>query len=100
MEALFILLFALLISVPLMIWRAFVITVLWGWFVVPQFGLQPLGMVSAIGLTAVVRVFTSHLNNTESDKDKQNESIAGAIANSILVPALALLTGWIVLQFR
>jgi hypothetical protein len=100
MENLLLLFFTLLISVPLMLWRAFVITVLWGWFIVPQFAISQLGMINAIGLSLVVSLLTARLSKVDSDDDERNKTLAGQIAVGIVAPAMALLYGWIVVQFR
>ena len=44
----------LLVAVPITIWRGYVLSVLWAWFIVPLFGLPALSIPLAIGLMVIV----------------------------------------------
>lgn len=72
-------------------WRGFVLSVLWGWFMVPTFSLPALKVAPAIGLALVVSYLT-HQYSKKGDED----GIGRAVAHAALVPAFALLTGWVV----
>lgn len=76
--------------------KGFVLSRLWGYFVVPL-GVPEIGIAHAFGLALVVSMFTP----TPSGKDKDSEEGMGervirAIFMSFGVPALILLIGWIV----
>lgn len=78
----------------LSIWRGFVATKLWLWFVVPHFGLAPMPIHIAIGLSLLVGLYSASRNN-----DKDEESYR-SLAYSLLFPAMSLLFGWIVLSLN
>jgi hypothetical protein len=100
MEALFIFVGAVGCAIGLIIfgtlWRGFVASKLWLWFVVPQFGLAPLPIAIAIGLSTLVALFTP---SRPSDPDK-SEQLGKQVAHVFMLPALVLLVGWVVLQFK
>jgi hypothetical protein len=81
---------AIIIVIPL---RGFVVSVLWGWFVVPL-GVVALNIPAAIGLAMLVRMVTSpHPDYDEvSDAERENRVLKG-IGNSIGGPLLALIVG-------
>ena len=70
----------------------FAFSVLWGWFVVPL-GVAALGVAHAIGLGMVVR-FLTHQDTASNEGDFSTK-----ITAAFLRPILALVFGYIVLQF-
>jgi len=81
------------------IWKGYVLTVLWGWFVVPTFGLPALALAPAIGLAMVVSFLTyQHTASQEPDPDVSTR-MAKAIAHTLVMPALVLGIGWVVARF-
>lgn len=76
------------------IWRGFVLSLLWAWFIVPLFGLPALSIPYAIGLSIVVG-FLSH----QAGKVDDDQNWGSAVTVAALYPALALLAGWIVTKF-
>lgn len=79
------------------IWWAYVVAILWNWFVVPL-GLQAISTAHAYGLTLVVSaVMSTRGLNLDGSKDK--ESNFQPIVFAILAPAMLLLFGWITLGF-
>ena len=90
-----------LLSIPLLvlssIWRGYVLTILWTWFIVPVFHLPVLGIVVAIGVSMVVGFLTYQTppynsGDVRTDADK----FSSAIASALVHPAAYLLIGWIV----
>jgi hypothetical protein len=77
------------------IWRGFVLSILWGWFMVPLFGLPALNIPFAIGIALVVG-FLTHQSSNENEKTDWGNSITMAV----MYPALILLVGWVVTFFR
>lgn len=78
------------------VWRGFVLTKLWAWFVVP-FGPEPIGIAHAIGLSLAVVVFA---NTTKPEDDKPfKEQVVGAIAKATVTPAFVWLMAAIVHAF-
>lgn len=93
-----------LLSIPVLvlssIWRGFVLTILWAWFIVPVFHLPVLGIVVAIGVSMVVSFLTYQTppvnpGDVRTDIDKFSSAISAALAT----PAVYLLIGWIVHLF-
>jgi hypothetical protein len=46
--------------------RGFVLTILWGWFAVPVFGLPALSIAAAIGLTVLLSYLLNHTKESVS----------------------------------
>jgi hypothetical protein len=67
--------------------RGFCLSVLWGWLIVPVFGLPALGIAPAIGLTVFLNYLLNH---------KKEESSLGDV---LLGPMLALGVGWVIHLF-
>jgi len=88
----------ILCTIATTIWRGFVITHLWAWFVVSTFGLAPLTIVQAIGLSLIVAFLTFQYIH-DSDKENFAEKLVGAMVFSFIWPAMCLLIGYIVQLF-
>jgi hypothetical protein len=78
------------------IWRGYVLSVLWAWFMVPAFGLPALSVALAIGLSLIVGLVTHQRTGREIEKPF---SLGVTVALATLAPALCLLAGWIAHQF-
>jgi hypothetical protein len=84
---------ALLLALPFgIVWQGFITVVLWGWFVVPLFGLPQLGIAYAVGLRALIGSFTIR-------QPSDSEGVAAVIVKSILYPAAILAIGWVASLF-
>jgi hypothetical protein len=70
--------------------RGWALSTLWAWFAVPIFGLPPLGIAQAIGISLTLGMITHQYVPTK-EKDT-----AGPILFSLLMPLLAVGIGWIV----
>ena len=89
----------LLISLPFSaLWSGYVLSVLWGWFIVPTFEARPLAVLPAIGLALVVGYLTKQEQQTEDTRDK-DDKIISALVHMFLSPLIALLFGWILHSF-
>lgn len=69
--------------------RSFIITKLWGWYLVPHFGVDQLPIVIAFGISLLVG-YLSPIIHCE-DKRKTSEKIAAAV----VIPLFVLLAGWV-----
>jgi hypothetical protein len=95
--------------------RAFALTLLWTWFVVPTFGAEPLSLPVAAGLiTLTYLVFTpkrdpGNLRALRQGKEKDDEEDKGSLRESmqeigyalmreLMTPTLAIAVGWIFKQ--
>lgn len=78
------------------IWEGYALTILWGWFIVPAFGLPQLSIPFAMGVALVVGLMTTtRLGNEATDPDKGY----APFVTMLLRPAMVLLIGWIVTKF-
>lgn len=84
-------------AIPLTAWYAYVLTVIWGWFVVPLFGLPALDIWAAIGLSLVINYMwkTTPENNDEND-DESMDRLIKVLGYCLVRPLIALGIGWIV----
>lgn len=77
------------------IFGGWVLTVLWGWFVVLTFGLPSLSIPIAIGINLVAVVLTI---NAQPHKDKDKalfDSLAESLCFVVVYRTLFLISGWI-----
>lgn len=77
------------------IWSGYVLSILWGWFIVTSLGCPPLSVPSAIGIACVVGYLT-HPKPPDTPEGKFAEGLTEAIVYALLNPAFALFFGWIV----
>ena len=81
------------------LWRGYVLTVLWGWFVVPTFGLAALALVPAIGVSLIVSFMTHQVDQSKEQEGSPSGRTARSVAQALLTPALALGIGAVVSHF-
>lgn len=80
------------------IWSGYATSVLWGWFIVPVFGLDPLSIPAAIGISMVVSFLAKDVPDHEEGKpfaDVMAEAVGVAIAR----PLFTLISGFVVSLF-
>jgi hypothetical protein len=79
--------------------NGYVLSMLWGWFIVTTFHLQPLTIVESIGLAMVVGFLTSRpVYKTEEDKRTTTQKVSDFIT-ALLSPFLVLFIGWLIYTF-
>lgn len=94
------LLFFFASTIPIALWRAYVIARLWAWFVVPL-GLPAIGVVPAYGLTLVAGVLGGGIYRAATSKAVEDDSDAiGRIFGTAVLTGAALLFGWVAYQCR
>ena len=76
-------------------WSGFILSILWGWFIVPIFGLPTLSVTAAIGVALTFGYFIRGLATAHVDKEKTGELIISAFTTSLIF----LFIGWIVKSF-
>ena len=85
----------LVISLPFgAVWSGYVLSILWGWFIVPTFEAPTLTVVPAIGLAMVVGYLTKQETAAKDERDAA-ERIAGALSSMFVYPLFALIFGWV-----
>lgn len=80
------------------IWNGYALSVLWEWFVVHQFKVEPISIPVAIGLSMIVSYLTYQFD-AKNENGNSTEEFIKSIAIGVLKPAFALLFGWIVTLF-
>lgn len=74
-------LFGVGVSIPLTIFRGYVIVTMWNWFVVPQFSSAPhISIAGAIGLSLLVSIFHPSSEKEEKHSDNGLENMFIALA--------------------
>lgn len=81
------------------IWRGYVFSKLWLWFIVSTFGAAPLGIAQSIGIGYVVGFLTKEPKPKKEDARPFWEVFKEALLMAVFYPAFALLFGWIIKQF-
>lgn len=96
-EPLLVLALAVLLFIGNSIVNGIVVACLWGWFVTPATGLQPIGIAEAIGLAAMMDWMTKELaTRVDINKDaKKNVTMWTPLVQA----GSMLLFGWIVHLF-
>lgn len=74
------------------LWEAYVLTILWGWFVTPTFGLAVPSLLMMAGLALVVGQLTTQYVPSKKDDHWMWASI-------FIKPTFVLLMGWVVKQY-
>lgn len=77
--------------------RGWVLTFLWGWFVVP-FGVPQIGIAWSIGLAGLVGMMMPNNMARPGEKVERSEALAKFVevyALLVTMPLTALLCGWI-----
>ena len=92
-----ILLFLPLVIVVGAISGGWALSTLWGWFIVPVFGLPSISIVQAIGISLLVGSFKG--SSQSSRKDKTTSESLGEITVALLMPPFSVFLGWIVTLF-
>jgi len=72
---------------------------LWGWFVIPVFGLPSLSIVQAIGVALVVSFLTKHTDTSVQQKRSTGEAIGFLVGSSFFLPVITVAIGYVVHQF-
>lgn len=83
----------LIIMAASALWRGYVLSVVWGWFMVERFGLPPLSVAQAIGVALVGAAITHHYTPTVEGKGGE------ALADVVLAPLTILAIGWVARSF-
>ena len=78
------------------IFNGYVMTILWGWFVVEKFSLPTLNIPEALGILLIAKFSTIVVNLADMDVDDREVKSATL---QWLLPLMALLMGWIYTLF-
>jgi hypothetical protein len=92
------LVFASTLCVSAIVWRGYVLSLLWLWFLVPTFGLAALSIPAALGVSLVVSMLTHRTDQSPTQRDRSSSLwflFVHAFAAVMLTPAVGLLLGLI-----
>jgi len=82
------------------LFNGWVLSILWGWFMVPTFGLPTLSMPQAMGIALVVSYLTYHYNGVPAqEKEKTKAEKIISVSMPILRPLFTLGFGWVIHQY-
>lgn len=87
---------ALLLVPVIALYAGWVISILWGWFVVPL-GVPSVGAVHAYGLALVVAMFTAKCPTKKDDREDLDVGVL--IFTPVLLYTILLVFGWIAQYF-
>ena len=76
-------------------WSGYTLSVLWGWFMVPAFGLPALSVAQAYGLALVVRVAKGFDTKTDKNPDGFGAAMGKSFVLAPFACGLFLLFGWV-----
>lgn len=79
------------------IWNGYVLSILWGWFIVSALKVQPISIALAIGIAMTVKFMTYQYNG--NDENGSMKSAMKATVFAIAYPLLALVAGYVVHSF-
>lgn len=78
----------------------YVLSVMWGWFIVPVFDAPPLSVPVAIGVALVIGYLTDHTRTIAKEKNKGiEEAVEELVVWSIIQPLAYLVLGYIIHLF-
>lgn len=97
MKAILLILGAVVGLALLGIWWGYAIHVLWAWFVVPM-GVSSISIAQAYGLSVLVSLFMN-TRGLDVGKEKTSDEWVVSVTIGVLMPAVALLFGWIAVGF-
>lgn len=86
----------ILISPLAAMWKGYVLSILWAWFVVTTFHAPPLTIPAAIGVSYVVTLLVFYRHRTPKNQAPELDQFVESLVGAFLVPALSLGFGWIV----
>lgn len=64
--------------------RGFVISIGWGWFVVPL-GVAPIGFAHALGISVFAATMTHQIDTNKPEKDGLQMTVEGLVTNLFLL---------------
>lgn len=90
----------LISSIPLALWRAYVIARLWAWYMVPL-GVPAVGVVQAYGVSLVIGIVTGAAYRDATKREAEDDAaIVKRIVGVAVMSGFALLFGWAFYQFK
>ncbi len=79
-------------SIPLLLWKGYVLSVLWSWFLVDLVTVVEITMFQASGIILATKIMTTDFSVLSKDEIKYGMAIAVSIGG----PAVFLFFGWLI----
>ena len=79
--------------------NGWVLTKMWGWFIVPTFDVPMLGIVPAIGLSIIASYFTTDTSKSDSESDKYENELLKLLLDETFYPLVYLIISWVLSWF-
>lgn len=98
METLLILFITVVMTAALTTWEGFVLSKMWGWFLVPTFGLPAITIPVAIGI-CLIAAFLTHQQNFKVKSGDDLKDAFNAWGYGFVVSLMIFFIGWIVKAF-
>jgi hypothetical protein len=93
---------AFVVGIGINIWKGYVLSVLWGWYLVPSLKLPAIGVIVAIGMMLMVDLFRKVPLTTERKSQANKSVLEDAFDGAFLgffVPLLTLGVGYVLKDF-
>lgn len=87
-------LIVLVLAIPATIFRAWVMQQLWGWFVLPGFGVAVPSMAILLGLSTLIGMFVYH-DTPRTRDDTVADAALRTGATMFAWPLMSLAVGWV-----
>lgn len=84
----------IVIAIPLSLWHAFAIQVLWGWYVTPIFHIPTPNLFAVAGLWLIPNSLTANTMRSWENKEGKDKFVAVATV-WLLGPPVLIFAGWI-----
>lgn len=83
--------------IPASVMRGWVLKIIWGWFLVPL-GVPAVGIVQALGISALVGMLTHEMAGTQGHKydDNKNVNLMTSIFLAFVQPLAVLFFCWLI----
>lgn len=88
-----------LVGLPYLLYKAWVITILWKWFVMPVFSLPPLSLGYAAGLLLMFYFLTASASGMRPKAKYSKEEAVSEMVWSFIGPTASLAAGWVLSLF-
>ena len=82
---------AILVITASSIWRGWILSLMWGWFIVPVSGLRAISIPEAIGLSLLAAMLCGSSRRSEEERSESLEDALGRSAVPMFVMPLVAL---------
>jgi len=96
----------LAVFISMAVWQVFngvILSIMWGWFIVPVFHLPQLSIAQAIGISLIVSILANQAGDNNKEKNKEKNSQSSSDWLLLIIPLLQrlipLFVGYIVHLF-